>query len=346
MSKKRIVVVCPGRGSYTKENLGYLSQRKEIQNDLTLVDSLRSQLNEPTISDLDNAKVFKTSLHTKGEHASPLIYTCSLADYLSIDQNKFEVVAITGNSMGWYLALGFSQALSRENSFHLIQTMGSMMKSQLIGGQIIYPLIDENWIMDQRKESLVSDLIAEGNSKKDCEVYLSISLGGYAVIAGNQQGLNFMAEKLPPIEHYPFKLINHGAFHTPMMNEVSKKAFEQIPIHHFEKPKIPLIDGRGKIWQPFSTITEELYEYTLNHQVCKTYDFTKSISTALKEFAPDHLVLLGPGNSLGGAIGQTLIKNSWKGLDSKESFSSLQKQDPFLISMGMKLQKQVLQAQL
>ena len=118
MPKKRIVVVCPGRGSYTKNNLGYLNDRSEIQQDLSIIDDLRKQRNEPSISELDTAKAFKVSLHTKGEHASPLIYSCALADFLSIDQSKYEIVAVTGNSMGWYLSLAFAGVLDTPGAFH------------------------------------------------------------------------------------------------------------------------------------------------------------------------------------------------------------------------------------
>ena len=64
----------------------------------------------------------------------------------------------------------------------------------------------------------------------------------------------------------------------------------------FNRPNIPIVDGRGNIWSPWSTDEKELYNYTLNDQITSTYDFSKSISVSLKEFCPDHIVLLGPGN--------------------------------------------------
>ena len=96
-----------------------------------------------------------------------------------------------------------------------------------------------------------------------------------------------------------------------------------------------MIDGCGHIWQPYSTDVEALYRYTLDNQVVDTYDFTKAVTVGLKEFAPDKVVLLGPGNSLGGSIGQILIENKWLGITSKADFSLRQKEKPFLISMGL-----------
>jgi hypothetical protein len=101
-----------------------------------------------------------------------------------------------------------------------------------------------------------------------------------------------------------------------------------------------MIDGRGRIWQPYATDVHELYEYTLGHQVCRAYDFTTAVTVAMKEFAPDRLVLLGPGASLGGSIGQTMIQNNWKYIDSKQKFSELQEKNPYLLSMGRPEQRE------
>jgi hypothetical protein len=128
--KKRVVVICPGRGSYTAETLGYLKKYQATQGPfLRDLDARRTAWGEPTISELDTKEKFSPSLHTRGEHASALIYACSYSDYMSIPRDEYEIVAVTGNSMGWYLALACGGALDWEGAFHVIQTMGSMMKT-------------------------------------------------------------------------------------------------------------------------------------------------------------------------------------------------------------------------
>jgi hypothetical protein len=119
-----------------------------------------------------------------------------------------------------------------------------------------------------------------------------------------------------------------------MLKEITQRAYQQIPRALFKGPKLPLVDGRGKVWTPFSTDPKELYQYTFDHQVTQTYDFTAALVVSLKEWAPDLLVLLGPGDNLGGAIGQTMVSINWKGIDSKRSFQARQKTDPVLYSMG------------
>lgn len=333
--KERLVVICPGRGSYTKETLGYLKKfRPRIDDFIQDIDARRAQRGEPTISELDNATTFAPGVHTKGENASTLIYACSYADFQSIDREEHEIVAITGNSMGWYLALAFAGSLDWAGAFDVINTMGSMMKEKIIGGQIIYPVVDGDWKKSREMQDIVAKTIVDARAAGG-QVYPSIHLGGYAVMGGDSLGLSYMLKHLPKIENYPFQLVNHAAFHTPLLQQTSDKAFEVLPMDLFQSPKIPMIDGRGKIWQPYSTDVEALYRYTLDTQVVETYDFTKAVSVALKEFAPDKLVLLGPGNSLGGSIGQILVENKWEGITSKADFSARQKADPYLISMGL-----------
>ena len=159
MNKKRVIVVCPGRGSYTRETKGYVSEfGGPAQEYIKWMDDQRVNDNCEPLTRLDSIP-FRSKTHMTGENASALIYACSLSDFLSIDQTKYDIVSITGNSMGWYTALSLSGSISLKNGYHLIQTMGSMMKEKLIGGQIIYPLLDENWELDAKINSLVLDEI-------------------------------------------------------------------------------------------------------------------------------------------------------------------------------------------
>ena len=336
MNRERVVVICPGRGSYSRETTRYINNHYNINvsSYLTLFDKKRKEDGRLKITELDSMN-FKSNIHMVGENASPLIYACSLNDFLSIDQAKYEIVAITGNSMGWYSALAFSEAVSLENGYELINTMGSMMENKIIGGQLIYPIVNEDWVIDKKIKQKVFDEINKA------EAHISIILGGYVVVGGSEKSLKTLLKRLPPIENYPFLIPYHAAFHTSLMHQISSKGFKKIPGSFFLKPKIPIIDGRGFIWSPYGTDTQELYKYTFGSQVTEAFSFTKSITSALKEFCPDRLIALGPGNSLGGPIGQIIIKNKWNSLLKKKSFIAEQEKDPFLISMGILEQREI-----
>lgn len=336
MNKKRIVVVCPGRGSYTGETCGYIkSEDKLIKEQINFIDQKRKDLKEPTVTELDQMP-FNKNFHLRGEHASILIYSCSLKDFLSINNTNTEIVAILGNSMGWYSALSFSGVLDQLNSFKVVQTMGSMMKHNIIGGQIIYPIINDSWVIDKNKNNQIMQSIEK------VDAFVSINYGGYLVIGGAQESLNNLLKTLPPIKQYPYQLPYHGAFHTPLLKKISKKAKELLSEKIIQKPTIPLIDGNGKIWLPWSTDKKELWDYTFEEQVLRTYNFSASIEVAIKEFCPDHLVLLGPGNALGGAVGQILIQNNWNDIDSKDAFLKKQNELSYLISMSLDSQRKLI----
>ena len=95
----------------------------------------------------------------------------------------------------------------------------------------------------------------------------------------------------------------------------------------------------GNLTRPISEIFATIRSVTRSW---KLYDFTRGITVALKEFSPDHLVLLGPGGSLGGSIGQIMIENDWLGLKSKSDFTKRQSENPFLIAMGRPEQRGML----
>ena len=336
MDKKRVVVVCPGRGTYTRETSGYLAKYGKFRKDqISWMDKKREDEGLPSLSSLD-LKPFQSKIHMAGENASTLIFACSISDFSFIDQKKYEVVSIIGNSMGWYTSLVLGNVLSIEGGYELIHTMGSMMKNQIIGGQIIYPVVDDDWIGNKEKKSNILSQV----KKAGC--YISIELGGYVVIGGEQTSLDLLLKELPKKDHYPFQLPYHAAFHTPLLKLISKKAFRLISPKIFQKPSIPIIDGKGNIWSPFSTDIHSLFEYTLIDQVSDVFNFSKAMSVALKEFCPDKVLLLGPGNSLGGVIGQILIKNKWNGIISKKHFSKQQEEDPFLISLGLEDQRDLI----
>ena len=334
MHKERVIVVAPGRASYIRDSSNYLknSSEKKFINLINDINKKRDINKEINILDLDRSS-FRTKLHMIGKNAGPLTYACSLSDYFCIDKDRYEIVAILGNSMGWYSALALSGSISFIDGNDLIYNMSALMDENTIGGQIIYPIVDDNWYFDK---SEYNDLIKKIQTES---VYISILLGGYIVIGGNVDALKNLMLKLKPKGDYPFQIPYHSAFHTPLLNEITYLAKDKNNIEIFDKPKIPIIDGMGKIWTNFSTNINKLYDYTFGYQIVNPYDYTKAITVAIKEFAPDKIILLGPGNSLGAPTAQILIKENWLEMDSKESFQAIQDEKNYIISMSRKDQR-------
>lgn len=334
------LIVCPGRGTYGKNELGYLKRHHSDKAALIAAfDRIRSERGQPTLSELDGADRYKVSLHSRGDIASPLIYASSYADFLAIDPDRFDIAAVTGNSMGWYTSLACGGAVSGEDGFRIVDAMGENSQAGEAGGQILLTLVDDDWKDVAGLRDQVFALVSDIRSRPGCALYPSIELGGMIVIAGNEKGLEALLSEAPPTPgREPLRLVNHGPFHTPLMKGSSDRALE-LPEDWIRSPERPMIDGHGTIWRPHSTKPDRLREYTFITQILETYSFTRSIQVAVKEYAPDRIILLGPGDTLGGAIAQALIAIQWLGLRSKQDFQDLQRSSPFLLSMGREDQR-------
>jgi acyl transferase domain-containing protein len=330
---KTAVLVCPGRGSYTKAELGSLARFPDRAL-LARFDARRRAEGQETLSDLDGTATYSVARHTRGDNASALIYACSLGDAMALRGVK--LVAVTGNSMGWYSALACAGALSPEAGFEVANTMGRLMQEHLIGGQLIYPFMGPDWTAAPARKAELLALTYKINARPNHVLALSIDLGGLLVLAGNDAGLAAFEAAVPPVEgRFPMRLGNHAAFHTTLQAPIAALGRAALPDALFDRPQLPLIDGRGHVWWPGAATRASLHAYTLGHQVTETYDFTAAIRSAAREFAPDLFIIAGPGSTMGGAVAQSLILANWKGLTSKADFQARQTANSIVISMGL-----------
>ena len=333
---KTAVVICPGRGTYNAGELGYLARHFPNPDLLAEFDAQRTAAGQDTLTALDTADRFSPAKHTRGDNASGLIFAASYGDYLSIDRDRVEIVAVTGNSMGWYSALACGGALSPQDGFRVANTMGTLMQQALIGGQSIYPWMDEDWTPDIARKRDLLDLTARIGAQPDRQLHLSIDLGGMLVLAGDSAGLQAFEQSVEPVQQrFPMRLPNHAAFHTPMQEPVAARGREALAPAMFGQPEMPLVDGNGRIWWPGATDPQALYDYTLGAQVTQPYDFTRAVTVAAREFAPDLFIILGPGTTLGGAVAQSLIVADWRQMRGRADFRREQDETGLLAAMGM-----------
>ena len=339
---KTAVVICPGRGTYNAAELGCLHRHFPDAGLLARFDAQRAEAGQETLTALDGAERFSLALHSRGDNASGLIFAASYGDFLALDAGKVRVVAVTGNSMGWYTALACAGATTPEDGFRIANTMGGLMQAALIGGQLVYPWMGEDWVPDPARKAELLALVAAIAARPEHILALSIDLGGLLVLAGNEAGLKAFESAVPPVQgRFPMRLGNHAAFHTALQAPVAEAGRQRLPEALFRRPALPLIDGRGQVWWPGADTADALRAYTLGHQVTETYDLTAALRTAAREFAPDLFIVTGPGTTLGGAVAQSLILANWRGLTSKTHFQQTQTADPILISMGLEEQRRI-----
>ena len=315
---KRAALFCPGRGSYTATSLGSLDARHPL---VQRAEAVRADYELPSLLELDGASKFSAARHLLPANVSPLIYLCSFLDAEEAARER-QLVCVGGNSMGWYSALAVAGALSFEDGLRLVQEMSLCQQEHARthgGGQILYPLVDEEWRPEAERAAAVERALATSNG----EARPSIQLGGYAVLAGSEAGIAHLIASLPQITMgkavYPIRLFQHGPYHTAWQQPVSEQGALRLATLDFHAPRVTLVDGRGCRHTPWSADLAELRSYTLGEQVVAPYDFSASVRVALREFAPEELVLPGPGNSLGGICGQVLLAEGYAGLRSKAS---------------------------
>jgi len=328
----RAAVVFPGRGSYTPASLGSLPGGHSW---VRRADELRRGFDLPPLSEIDAAERFDASVHLRPANASPLTFLSSLLDAERI-AGDHEVVVVVASSTGWYTALAASGALDFDEAFRLVQEMAMGADADLPGGvaELIYPLSDEAWLPDHAYADALSDAFAGLNG----DAHRAQELGPFAVIAGTRSGIGRLAERLPPVtiadRAYPVRLAMGDAWHTPLRAAAAEAAAERLSNLAWQRPGVTLIDGRGARFTPWSTDPQALAHYTLREHPGHMYDFATSFRVALREYAPDVVLLPGPGATLGAACAQIIVSEGYTGLRSRAEFERAQSgPSPILLSV-------------
>ncbi|MDP2085692.1 MAG: ACP S-malonyltransferase [Gemmobacter sp.] len=321
----KAVVVCPGRGTYGKGELGSLTRLHGGAPLLASYEAVRAEAGFEPLLALDGAASLGPR-HGRGEHASGLIHAMSVLDARAL--RGVEMVAVTGNSMGWYSALAVAGALDERDGLRLAQGMGALMQAAMIGGQTVYPHMAEDWRPDPaRKAWVTAQAQAAG-------LAVSIDLGGMLVLAGPDAALAAFEAAVPKVGAFPMRLPGHAAFHTALQAPVAAEGAARFGGLGWRQPGVPMVDGRGHVWWPGASDPGRMAGYTLGHQVVAPYDFSRAIAVAAREFAPDVFIVTGPGTTLGGAVAQALILANWRGMGCKDEFQARQSEAPVLVSMG------------
>ena len=117
------------------------------------------------------------------------------------------------------------------------------------------------------------------------------------------------------------------------MKERAERAQAVLADLAFGMPDVPLIDGTGTQHRPLTASPDELRSYTLGAQLSTPFDLAAAVRTGLREYAPDAVVLLGPGASISGALARRLISEGYRGVASRVDFDRLRDVgDPLLVT--------------
>jgi acyl transferase domain-containing protein len=324
MTRPTAVLLCPGRGSYTRDELGFVGRTIRpgpVAEALAACDAWRRAQQRPTLSEIDGADKFRPGLHLDGENAAELIYFGTLAHVERL-RERYEILAVAGNSLGWYTALPASGACDPTSGWRLVATMAALQK-QVQGGQVLMTNIGEDWQPNLELRVATQAVVQALRDRGDatfCD--FSIHLGGHEVLAGTEAAVTALLTHLPKVKvgdrEFPFRLAGHGPFHTVLCQPTAEQATAMLADLPITMPQCHLIDGFGNVHSPWSADPRELRHYTTHSQVVETFDFTACVRTAMREFQPDVLLCAGPGTSLRAPVGHCVLREGWRGITTRE----------------------------
>lgn len=325
MSRPTAVLLCPGRGAYGKDELGFVGRTLRpgpVDDALAASDDWRRSQGRPTLRELDGAPAFRPGLHLDGQNAAELIYFGTMAHAERL-RDRYDVLAVAGNSLGWYTALPASGALDPTQGWRLVATMAALQQ-QVPGGQVLTTTVGEDWQPNAALRVAVQATVHALQDRGD-EYYCdySILLGGHVVLAGTEAAVRELLTRLPKVQvgerAFPFRLAGHGPFHTRLCRTTSEQATAALADLPIGMPHCHLIDGFGNVHSPWSADPRELLHYTTHAQVLETFDFTACVRTAMREFQPDVLLCAGPGSSLRAPVGHCVLAEGWRGVRDKQA---------------------------
>ncbi len=330
----RAAVVFSGRGSYAATSLGSLVPGHPW---VARAEELRAAVGLPPLIDIDGADGFDPALHLRPANAWPLVFLSGLLDAERIAQDH-EAVVVTASSTGWYTALAAASVLSFDDAFRLVQRMALAADGPPSdgepAGELVYPLVDERWAPDPaRASALEASRDGDGDG-----TWVAVDLGAFALVAGHQGALDARASRLEPAmvagRTYPLRLPLGDGWHTPLRAEDARAAAAELDDLSWSSPSVTLVDGQGRRHTPWSADPDDLARITLEELPTSRYDTAQAVRVALREHAPDVLLLPGPGGSLGAACAHLVVAEGYRGIRSRDDFEQAQRSDaPILLSM-------------
>ena len=330
----RAIVAFPGRGAYGPASLGSLPATHRW---VRRADALRAEDGLPPVSELDAAERFTPAAHLRPSNAWPLTFLASLLDAERIADDH-EVVAVVAASTGWYTALAASGALGFDDAFRLVQAMARAAEEPLPDGdqpaELVYALTSDSWDRDEARSTAIDRVLTD----IDDGAYRALELGSHAVIAGTAGAIDRVATALPPVtvggRSFPLRLATADAWHTPLRTDAAGSAATALGELAWDTPNVTMIDGRGVRWSPWATDPAALGRATLSGLADAPYDFARAFRVALREYAPDAILLPGPGTTLGAACAQLIVADGYRGIRTRAEFEATQAgPNPILLSV-------------
>ena len=273
--------VFPGQGSQkigmakqienlpnTKERFSFASEI--FERNLFDICELKSDSNNP-LNDLNN---------TINTQICLFLVESILLDALK--DNGFKPNYVAGHSLGEITALYCANVFSFEDCISLIKIRSQLMVNAGKGSMAALIGFDRSQLDLLVKQS---DEIVIANDNSSSQVVLS----------GSSEALDKISKEISCKRF--LKLNVSGAFHSPFMNDPSKKFAEYLKKIQFKNPSVPVISNYNPT---FCSDPNEL-KIRLENQMCNGVRWRETMDLMAQD-SELHIVEIGPSNVLSGLV--------------------------------------------
>ncbi|MGF1590427.1 MAG: ACP S-malonyltransferase [Pleurocapsa sp.] len=215
-------------------------------------------------------------------YTQPCLYVVStiLADLLK--DAGFAPSLVAGHSLGEYAALYAAEVFSFETGLKLVKRRAELMTSAPYG--IMVALIGFN-----------RDRLEEQISQTSGVVIANDNHNGQIVISGTTEGVNALLDKVKVRRVVPLNV--SGAFHSPLMAEVSQEFNQILQAVTFQPAKVPV---KSNV-EPLAAIEATILKERLMEQMTSRVRW-REIINRLAEKNLDRVIEIGPGKVLTNTI--------------------------------------------
>lgn len=275
----KIALLFPGQGAQ------FAGMGRDICNDFKKGREIFKEAND--ILGFDLKKIcFEGSIDelTKTINAQPAILTVSYIAYqLFSEMFDVEPSFLAGHSLGEYSALLCSGALSFSDSLNIVRKRGEFMQEAAkegVGSMVAIRNLDKK---------IIEDVCNDLSNEDEVLVISNYNAPLQTVISGHKGVVEKAYEKLKNMNGEVTKLNVSAPFHSPLMNDASKKLRNELMKYKYNELKYPVISNiDGKPYENSRKIISNL-----THQLIEPVKWTDSMKY-IENQKIDITVELGP----------------------------------------------------